>query len=219
MDRILIAPSTDPAKTEKDLVEYIHNIQAYADFLHCDVMDGLFVSRKTISYDTIALIKQNCLLPLDVHLMVENPMPVLGKYAESGANIITVHYESFESGAEFFNAIKHIKKLGCLAGVSVKPQTKIQEIYDVLEIVDLVLVMSVEPGKSGQHFMSETLTKISELNDIRVRNGYKFLIEVDGGINNENCSQIINSGADVLVSGNYVYSADDKKVAIESLRV
>lgn len=218
MDRILIAPSTDPAKDESDLLSYVRQIQDHADFLHCDVMDGVFVSRKTISYETVSLLKHNCLLPLDVHLMVQNPLNVIEKFAESGANIITVHYESFESNEEVSKAVDYIKKTGCLAGVSVKPNTQIQQIFDLLENIDLILVMSVEPGKSGQSFIPETLAKVDELNSIRKKYGYKFLIEVDGGINNTNASELINSGANVLVSGSYVYANIDKKSAIESLR-
>lgn len=218
MDRILIAPSTDPAKNKDDLLKYVQEIQDYADFLHCDVMDGKFVERKTISYDSIALLKQHCLLPLDVHLMVQDPMSAIENFAQSGANIITIHYESFLERKDVLKVLKKIKQLGCLAGISIKPKTGVSEIIDLLEIVDMVLVMSVEPGKSGQSFIEESLTKISELGDIRTKNTLKFLIEVDGGVNLNNASRIIESGADVLVSGNCVYSATDRKDVIGRLR-
>ena len=219
MDRILIAPSTDPAKTESDLIEYVHQIQDYADFLHCDVMDGKFVERKTISYQTIKLLKQNCLLPLDVHLMVQNPTEVIEEFVKSGANIITIHYETFSTLHDLKNAIKKIKQLGCLAGVSIKPKTSADQILEILADIDLLLIMSVEPGKSGQSFMIETLGKISDFDKIRKENGFCFLIEVDGGINGSNAKEVLESGADVLVSGNYVYSSNDRKVAIQNLRM
>ena len=218
MDRILIAPSTDPAKSKEDLLKYVQEIQDYADFLHCDVMDGKFVERKTISYDTISLLKQHCLLPLDVHLMVQDPMVVIDEFARSGANIITIHYESFLDKKEVVKALKKIKQQGCLVGISIKPKTSVIEIVDVLDYVDLVLVMSVEPGKSGQSFIEESLSKICELANIRTKKSLNFLIEVDGGVNLNNSSSIIKSGADVLVSGNCVYSATDRKDVIKKLR-
>ena len=218
MDRILIAPSTDPTKSEDDLLSYVREIQDYADFLHCDVMDGVFVPRKTISYETILLLKRNCLLPLDVHLMVQNPLDEIEKYAKSGANIITIHYESFSCKTEIEKAVREIKKMGCLAGISIKPNTQIKEISSLLPTIDLVLVMSVEPGKSGQSFIPETLSKVFELSEAKNEYGYNFLIEVDGGVNKANSLQLINNGANVLVSGSYVYSSADKNEAIESLR-
>ena len=218
MDKVMIAPSTDPAKDFNSLLTYVKSIQDYADLLHCDVMDGEFVERKTISYDTIKHLKDNCLLPLDVHLMVSSPEKVVKKFAESGANIITIHAECFDKEKDLKSCLQSIRCYGCLVGISIKPNTPCSDIFSILKYVDVVLVMSVEPGKSGQSFNNNAIKRIQELANYRTKNNLNFKIEVDGGINNTNSQSVIESGADILVSGSYVFNAQNKEIAIKLLK-
>lgn len=218
MDEVMIAPSTDPVKDIDSLIIYVKSIQDYVDLLHCDVMDGEFVERKTISYDTVNYLKENCLLPLDVHLMVSHPEKLVHKFAESGANIITIHAESFEKEKDLIDCIKSIRSFGCLVGISIKPNTPCSVIFNIIHCIDVVLVMSVEPGKSGQSFNRLALDKIQELANYRAKNNLNFKIEVDGGINNTNSKSIIDCGADILVSGSYIFNALNKIEAINLLK-
>lgn len=214
----MIAPSTDPAKDIQDLLNYIGIIEDCADMLHCDVMDGCFVERKTFSGEFLDVINKKTTMPLDVHLMIEKPHKKVLSYIQKGANIVTVHFEAFKNSKAVLKCLKHIKKNGALCGLSIKPKTKIDDIKEFLSFVDLVLVMSVEPGKSGQVFMEDSLSKIVMLNNIRKEYDLGYKIEVDGGINNQNAQRVISAGADILVSGNYVYSSDNKANAINSLK-
>lgn len=216
MKNILISASTNPA--EKDLIEYVKKIDNLVDFMHCDVMDGKFVASKCLSSDIVKQINNISTIKLDTHLMVENPQNLIKDYAEAGSNIITVHYEAFKTISQLKRCLEKIKKLKCLCGVSVNPSTSIKEIEPILNKVDLVLVMSVVPGKSGQSFNYEVLPKVKTLSQLRFKYSYKYLIEVDGGINNENCATIINNGADILVSGSYLYNSKDYKQAISALK-
>lgn len=219
MDKqLFIAPSTDPAHTYDELKVYVKEIAPYADFLHCDVMDGVFVARKTIDYNIIKKISTITTIPLDVHLMIKNPEKYIKKYKTAGAVNITVHYECFKNKTKLIRCLKNITKLGIMCGISIKPTTQVSEIRDLLSFIDIILVMSVEPGKSGQSFIEDSLLKIKELD--RIKNDYnaKFLIEVDGGINSENAKNIIDAGADILVSGSYVFNSENKPEAISLLK-
>ena len=218
MDKLLVAPSTDPVKTVEDIIKYVDEIKNDADLLHCDIMDGKFVENKTFSYDVLRIIKERTLLPLDVHLMVENPTKLIKNFIQSGANIITVHYEAYKSKNKLIKDLKQIRKWGLLSGLSIKPNTEVTEIVSLLGYCDFVLVMSVEPGKSGQKFIEHTYSKISELNKIKKDYCARLKIEVDGGINPEISHKLKNLGADVIVSGSYVYLSDDRQMAISNLR-
>lgn len=214
---IKISASTHPAKD--DLIGYFKELEELnIDMLHCDVMDGEFVEDKTINYLDVAKINAISTIVLDVHLMVANPKKQVASYREAGANILTVHYEAFKDEKDLIKMLKLIKKYNMLAGLSIKPQTTIEQIYHLLPLVDLVLVMSVEPGKSGQKFMTGSLSKISKLRQIIKKQNLYCLIEVDGGINDTLAKDLISSGADILVVGSFIFNAVNKLDAINALK-
>lgn len=216
--KIIVAPSTDPCPVG-ELIDYSRDcLREGADWIHCDVMDGRFVERKTIDEIVISLLAKRVNGIMDVHLMVENPLDKLNVYAKAGASHITVHYEALNGTIAIINAIRQIQNLGCKAGLSIKPETPVSAIENFLPFVDIVLVMSVEPGQSGQKFMNESLSKIAELSALREQNGYNFLIEVDGGINEQNAGTIVSLGADVLVVGSAMFNAPDKTKFIRTLK-
>lgn len=215
---VYISVSTDPINDFQEMVEYAKEMQDKADMLHCDVMDGVFVQKKSISASHVYNINQNSLIPLDVHLMCNEPLAIIHEYLKAGANIVTIHYEAFENKNDIIKAVKTIKDAHALAGLSFKPETEVKEIKMFLHDFDVILVMSVEPGASGQKFITDSLAKIKLLDEIRKENGYNYKIEVDGGVNDSNSQAIIEAGADMLVSGSYVYKSSDRLQAIETLR-
>ncbi len=215
---IYISVSTDPIKEYQKITEYVKEMQGQADLLHCDVMDGEFVSNETYNYNLVKSLNDNTLLMLDVHLMIAKPEMIYLNYIEAGANILTLHYEAVENKEVLPTVFKNIHDRHTLAGLAIKPETSFKEIKMFLYDVDLVLVMSVEPGASGQKFMSEALDKIKELDKFRQENNLSYKIEVDGGVNDQNAKSIVEAGADILVSGNYVYNSQDRQKAIEILR-
>lgn len=213
-----VSVSTDPIQSYQEIVEYAKSLQGDADFLHCDVMDGKFVSKTTYDYNLIKTINANCLLPLDVHLMVEEPKADIKKYIDAGANIITVHYEAFEDKKDLVSALEMIKKHNCLAGISLKPETSFKEIKPYCYDVDVLLIMSVTPGASGQKFGNYALSKIKEIDTFRKENQLNFKIEIDGGVNLENAKLLTGMGVDILVSGSCVYKAANHAEVISALR-
>ena len=215
---VYVSVSTDPVKEYQAVIEYAKKLQGEADFLHCDVMDGKFVENMTFDYGLVHNINQNSLIALDVHLMCDEPLSMIDDYLFAGANIITIHFEAFKDKNQIVEAIKKIKDGGALAGISLKPETPIKELKIFLHEIDLVLVMSVEPGASGQKFMPEAIVRIKELDRLRNENNYKYKIEVDGGINATNAQEIVDAGADILVSGSFVYKSNDKVQAIKMLK-
>lgn len=218
MKKILIAPSTDPCPI-KDLTKYVKDLEKDgADWIHCDIMDGKFVPKRTFDYLILAFIRKETKLPLDVHLMVEQPMKVFKDYIKYGADVITVHYEVFPDKLTLINALKQIRDTGVKVGISIKPETPVEVLDNLLHFIDLVLIMSVEPGKSGQDFIKDSLIKVAYLNKKRTERGLDFLIEVDGGINTTNASIITVSGADVLVSGSVVYNSENRAKTMDMLR-
>ena len=216
--RVYVSVSTDPVKNFGDVVDYAKDMQGKADLLHCDVMDGKFVKKKNYDFNLVDNINQNSLIMLDVHLMCGEPLASVDDYLSAGANIITVHYEAFKDKNDIVKAVEKIHKAKALAGISISPETAVKDIKMYINNVDVVLVMSVVPGASGQSFMPESLAKIKELDAIRKGNNYGYKIEVDGGINNENVKAVVEAGADMIVSGSYVYNAKDRLKAIDSLR-
>ena len=215
---IYISVSTDPIKEYQKITDYAQEMQGYADFLHCDIMDGKFVENVTYDDQLVYNINQHSLIMLDVHLMCDEPLKSLDNYIKAGANIITVHYEAFKDKNDIMLAVNKIKQSDVLAGLSIKPETSVNEVKVYVHDFDVILIMSVEPGASGQKFMPEAIDKVRELNELRTNNNYKFKIEVDGGVNAENAKDLIEAGADMLVSGSYVYKTHDKLAAIETLR-
>ena len=215
---IKIAPSTNPEK-EEVLVDYVKVLEnAGADLLHCDVMDGNFVEAKCLSSQKLIEVSQNSTIALDVHLMVSNPIQVWQSYLQAKPTIITVHYESFSSASNLVYLLSEIKKQQIMVGLSIKPSTKIREIEPYLPLVDLVLIMSVEPGKSGQQFIDESLNKIAELKNVITAREYNIKIEVDGGVTLKNVKYVAEAGADIVVMGSAVYKAEDKKEFLNSVK-
>ncbi len=214
---IKVSASTNPPK-EQDLVKYVKELQTSGvDMLHCDVMDTNFVDNSCLSYDLLKEVKKNTLLPLDIHLMVNEPLKAVKKYAKLGAMYITVHYEAFEWRDVFEKAVKVIRNSGAMVGISIKPTTLVKEIVPLLPLVDLVLIMGVEPGKSGQKTLSNTHRKIEELREIIRNNNYNVLISVDGGINLDNVKLMYNSGANIVVMGSALYKADNRAKVVETI--
>ena len=217
MKKIQISPSILSA----DFSQLGHEIKKLeeggADLIHGDVMDGHFVPNLTIGPPVIKNLRKYTNLPFDVHLMISPVHQYIEKYAEAGADIITIHPEATENLKDSINLIK---KLGKKVGVSLNPKTEIKTLIDEIENIDLVLVMSVNPGFGGQKFMPEVLNKIKELKNIREKNQYHFIIEVDGGINFSNSKIVLEAGADILVSGTTVFKENngDIKTNIEKLK-
>lgn len=213
-----IAVSTDPVKDYQELLEYAKLMQPIADFLHCDIMDGKFVENTTFDSRVVAKINNNTLIPLDVHLMTSEPLASLDDYLKAGANIVTVHYEAFKNKKDLLAAFKLIRSYHALAGFSFKPKTSINEIKSYLFYADVVLLMSVEPGVSGQQLIESTYQRLKELNQFRHDNNLNYKIEIDGGVNDQNAHLLSELGADMLVSGNFVYKAADRAKAIKKLK-
>lgn len=214
---VMVAVSSLPA--EKEIFTYVKKIESFADFLHCDIMDGTITPAQTLlNSSTMQIINERTTLPLDVHLMVRSPESFMMNYIKSGANIISVHYEAFTSNEFAIKCLKTIKKHKCLAGLAVDLETDINKISPVLPYCDIVLVMSVNIGKSGQKFDASAIEKIKFLSNIKKEKDYTYLIEVDGGINANNCGKLIKSGADILVSGSYVFNENDYQQAISNLK-
>ena len=217
MKKIQISPSILSADFSQLGNEIKRLEQGGADLIHVDVMDGHFVPNLTIGPPVIKALKKNCLLKFDVHLMISPVHKYIEAFSNAGADIITIHPEATEDLAK---SISKIKKLGKKAGVSLNPETKVDVIKRHLSHIDLVLIMSVNPGFGGQKFMPEVLTKINELNNIRNEKNLNFDIEIDGGINFENCSSAKKAGANVLVSGSTIFkeNSGNLKKNIEILR-
>ena len=213
-----VAPSTDPAPIGEEMVAYCKKINKFADYIHCDVMNSNFVGKDTITEKDVADIFANTLLPLDVHLMVNEPKKLVEKYIKAGAFIVTVHYEAFKNKKDLIATLKLIRKNKALAGISLKPYTEVMEIMPYLAYCDLVLVMSVEPGLSGQRFMENANLKVKKLKQIRDDYGANYLIEVDGGIVPEVAHRLKTNGADIVVSGSYIYNSESYADAIDDLR-
>ena len=214
MEKVVISASilsADFANLERD-IDVIQN--AGADWVHVDVMDGHFVPNITIGAPVVKAIKPVSKIPLDVHLMIENPQNYIDDFVEAGADIITIHYEATTDMTE--DVISHIKSHNVLAGLSIKPKTPPQEILKYLLMVDMVLIMTVEPGFGGQSFMRDCAEKIPV---IKQNAPEDLIIQVDGGINKETGKICKTLGANSLVAGSYIYKSDDIKGAIESLRL
>ena len=185
---------------------------AGVDMLHIDVMDGHFVPNITIGPAVVRSIRKITKLPLDVHLMIENPQKIVDDFIKAGSDMITVHIEAISS-AELIALSKILKDKKVKLGISLNPDTSLAKIKDILGLVDFVLVMSVHPGFSGQSFIPSAVDKIKELRSI-----YKGDIAVDGGINAETASKVIAAGANILAAGSYIFGASDVKQAIERIR-
>ena len=211
---VKIAPSILSADFAK-LGEEIKEVESAVDYIHVDVMDGHFVPNITIGPLIVDAIRPVTDLPLDVHLMIENPEHYIQAFVDAGADIITVHQEACP---HLLRVVQQIKQAGVKAGVVINPATPVESIEYVLEDVDLVLVMTVNPGFGGQSFIPSGLNKIKQLFDLRSEHGYSYEIEVDGGVNQETAKQCIDAGADVLVAGSAIFNKDNRIEAIKAIK-
>lgn len=213
---MIISPSilsADFANLERDIKLVETN---GADWIHVDVMDGHFVPNITIGIPVTAALKRVASVPLDVHLMIENPEKYAQDFIKAGADILTFHYEAMNNDDEVFKLIRFIKDNGVKAGLSIKPKTPVEKIIPFLNEVDLLLVMTVEPGFGGQKFMEDCAEKIKV---IRTNAPESLIVQVDGGINADTGRICRDFGANSLVAGNYIYKSADIKSAIDSLKV
>ena len=206
MKKIQISPSILSADFSQLGNEIKRLEESGADFIHVDVMDGHFVPNLTIGPPVIKTLKKNCSIKFDVHLMISPVHKYIEAYSDAGADIITIHPEATDNLSASISKIKELKKK---AGVSLNPETKIDVIKDHLDKIDLVLIMSVNPGFGGQKFMPEVLEKIKELKKIQKNKKLNFDIEIDGGINFENSKIAIEAGANILVSGTTIFKSNN----------
>lgn len=214
MSNIIVSPSilsADFANLERDIKKVENN---GADWIHVDVMDGHFVPNITIGIPVVKAIKAITNIPLDVHLMIENPQKYIEDFAKAGADIITFHYEAVQK-YDVRNIINLIKSFGIKAGLSIKPKTSPEKVFEFLQELDLLLVMTVEPGFGGQKFMQDCAEKIKI---IKTHSKHELIIQVDGGINETTGKLCIKYGANSLVAGSYIYKANNIEKAISLLK-
>jgi ribulose-phosphate 3-epimerase len=211
----LIAPSVlscDFANIQRD-VEMINN--SNADWFHVDVMDGVFVPNISFGFPVIKAIKKHATKPLDVHTMIVNPDQYVEEFAKAGTDILTVHYETC---THLHRTIQLIKLNNMKAGVALNPHTPVSVLEEVIADLDLVLIMSVNPGFGGQKFISNAISKVKQAKALIDKKGSNAVIEVDGGVNLETGAQLIAAGADVLVAGSFVFNSEDPVKTIDQLK-
>lgn len=189
--------------------------ESVADWIHCDIMDGLFVPNISFGFPVIEHVKKIAKKPLDVHLMIVDPDRYLSRFHDVGANILTVQYEAC---THLQRTVTEIRNLGMKAGVALNPHTPVALLKNTLPFIDMVLVMTVNPGYGGQSFIMESYNKIAELRKMIDDGGYKVLIEVDGGIDTRNAKKLIDTGVNVLVAGNSVFGSKDPAGTISKLK-
>lgn len=215
MKNTLIAPSVlaaDFANLQRD-VEMINN--SAADWFHIDIMDGVFVPNISFGMPVLAAINKHAKKTIDVHLMIVDPDRYIETFKNLGADILTVHYEAC---THLHRSLQAIKAAGMKAGVAVNPHTNVALLEDVINDIDLVCIMSVNPGFGGQSFIENTYKKVQQLKEIIVRNNATTLIEIDGGVTDKNAADLVKAGADVLVAGSFVFNAADPIATIENLK-
>ncbi len=211
----LIAPSmlaADFSNLKKD-IDLVNNSEA--DWFHLDVMDGVFVPNISFGAPVIKAIKKHTTKTLDVHLMIVNPDKFIDDFKKAGADVLTVHYEACP---HLHRTVQAIKASGMKAGVSLNPHTPIAVLEDIITDLDLVLIMSVNPGFGGQSFIENTYKKIIQLKDLILKSGSEALIEIDGGVNAQNTPKLLAVGADVLVAGSFVFKSDNPTQTIADLK-
>lgn len=215
MKNTLIAPSVlaaDFANLQRD-IEMINNSQA--DWFHIDIMDGVFVPNISFGMPVLQAITKHAKKTIDVHLMIIDPDRYIKTFADLGANILSVHYEAC---THLHRTLQAIKAEGMKAGVVLNPHTSVELLEDVINDIDLVCIMSVNPGFGGQSFIENTYVKIEKLKDLITRKKANTLIEIDGGVTDKNAVQLVKAGADVLVAGNFVFKANNPTQTIADLK-
>ena len=211
----LVSPSllaADFANLERDVLMVN---KSKADWLHLDIMDGVFVPNISFGFPVIKSVKKISTKPLDVHLMIVDPDRYLQRFCDAGADILTVQYEAC---THLQRTVTEIRKLGMKAGVAINPHTSVLLLKDILPFIDMVLIMTVNPGFGGQSFIKESYNKIGELRKLIDAGNFEVMIEVDGGISSENAAELIESGVNVLVAGSSVFNSDDPLKAISRLK-
>lgn len=209
-----VAPSILSADFSKLGADVQEICEFGADYIHVDVMDGAFVPNISFGAGVMKSLNNVATIPYDVHLMIEDPDRYIEDFVTPNTEFITVHQEACR---HLDRTIQHIHNTGVKAGVALNPATPIVMVEDVLDKVDMILIMSVNPGFGGQKFIPRALDKIRRLDEIRKANGYDFVIEVDGGVNLQNCDELKSVGTDILVAGSAVFKAEDRKEAIAVL--
>ena len=211
----LVAPSILAANFDHlgDEIEMINNSEA--DMVHCDIMDGVFVPNISYGLPIVQHVHQISRKPLDVHLMIVNPDRYIDEFCKAGASIITVHYEAC---THLHRTIQQIKDMGIQASVCLNPHTPVALLSEIIEDLDMVLLMSVNPGFGGQKFIENTYRKVGQLKDLIIQRGSKALIEVDGGVNFQVGKNLYKAGVDILVAGSFVFSSDNPIDTISALK-
>lgn len=215
MKNTLIAPSVlsaDFANLQRD-IEMINNSEA--DWFHVDIMDGVFVPNISFGMPVLEAITRHAKKTIDVHVMIVNPDQYIKTFAQLGTTNLTVH---FEACTHLHRTLQAIKAEGMKAGVALNPHTNVALLEDIINDIDVVCLMSVNPGFGGQSFIERTYDKVKQLKEIITRNNASTLIEIDGGVSDKNAKQLVEAGADVLVAGNYVFRAEDPVATIASLK-
>ncbi|HLT73488.1 MAG TPA: ribulose-phosphate 3-epimerase [Ohtaekwangia sp.] len=211
----LIAPSilaSDFGNLEREITMLN---ESQADWIHVDIMDGVFVPNISFGFPVLEAVKKTAQKPLDVHLMIVQPERFVEAFARAGASVISVHVEAC---THLHRSLEQIHSLGCKAGVAINPHTSLSSIENVLKDIDVVCMMSVNPGFGAQKFIEHTYLKVRALKEMLLDAGSKALIEIDGGVNMGNAAALCEAGADVLVAGNFVFSATDPKSVIRQLK-